>query len=104
MQTELAPDYLIIVLCQRSTQGLYDIAFRMFAPAVGIKEDHVCGSANSFAAGYWASKTGIGSGSPMRVKAVSARGGDIELVWEESQGLTKLRGEARVATRGEIYI
>jgi predicted PhzF superfamily epimerase YddE/YHI9 len=89
---------------------------------IGIMEDPVCGSATSFAAKYWAGRiaavrneggaeaTGSSTTSQsgdkiaMKIRAVGRRGGDIELVWEESSQTAKIRGNARVASRGEIYI
>jgi predicted PhzF superfamily epimerase YddE/YHI9 len=55
----------------------------MFA-AVGINGDPVRGSAIPSAARYWAERSGAASGGPMKVRAASSRGGDVELVWEKS--------------------
>jgi len=40
----------------------------------------------------------------MKIRAVSHRGGEVELVWDETTMRAKLRGNARVASRGEIYV
>lgn len=77
---------------------------RVFAAPWGIAEDPVCGSANTFAAAYWTRKLNLPPGSNMDVKQVSAREGDLGVCWNEKQGMVTLRGEARVASRGEIYI
>lgn len=76
----------------------------MFATLLGIPEDPVTGSASSFAAKYWATKSNVSPGQEFAVKQVSARVGDLGVVWEEKTGTAKLRGEARVASRGEIYL
>ena len=85
-------------------------------------EDPVCGSATSFAAKYWAGRIAAlrnesGAETPgsstvshngdkiaMKIRAVGRRGGEVELVWEESSQTARIRGNARVASRGEIYI
>ena len=77
---------------------------RVFAPVYGIDEDPVTGSACSFATKYWAIKSGVGANKSFPVRQVSERVGDLDVVWNEAAGTAKLRGEARVATKGEIYI
>lgn len=77
---------------------------RVFAAPDGITEDPVTGSAHSFAAAYWTKKLNLPSGSNIDAKQVSARGGDIGVCWNEKRGVVTLRGEARVASRGEIYV
>ncbi|PVF96065.1 Diaminopimelate epimerase-like protein, partial [Serendipita vermifera] len=73
---------------------------RMFAPLKGINEDHVTGSACSFATKYWTAKAGIAPGVAMAVRQVSARGGDVEVVWDDEKGTARLRGETRVSSHG----
>lgn len=77
---------------------------RVFASLLGIPEDPVTGSASSFAAKYWATRANIGPGQIIKVKQVSARSGDLDVIWEEKSGTAKIRGNARVASRGEIYL
>jgi predicted PhzF superfamily epimerase YddE/YHI9 len=76
----------------------------MFAPLKGINEDHVTGSACSFAAKFWAAKAGIAPGVALAVRQVSERGGDVEVVWDDDRGTARLRGETRVSSHGVIYI
>ena len=52
----------------------YDFISRFFAPAVGIPEDPVTGSAHTQLVPYWSGKTGK---SRFRARQVSARGGDL---------------------------
>lgn len=51
-----------------------DVASRMFAPAVGIPEDPVTGSAHAVAAPLWAERLGR---NPLRCRQLSARGGTL---------------------------
>ncbi|KAG8762713.1 hypothetical protein FRC15_008402 [Serendipita sp. 397] len=104
----------IVTICQRTkTEAGIDVQgydYRMFAVPVGVAEDPVCGSAISFAANYWESKTKpreyTGGDKYVeftnRIRAVSSRGGEIDVICDG--GWAKLRGEARVASRGEIYL
>ena len=73
----------------------------MFAPSAGVNEDQVCGSANCLMGPYWAGKKGFGS-KEMRVRQVSARGGDIKVECQDRA--VKLRGQAKVIGKGEIYV
>ncbi|CCA67771.1 hypothetical protein PIIN_01595 [Serendipita indica DSM 11827] len=81
--------------------------YRVFAPAWGVTEDPVCGSAIAFAASSWVAKVppqvDALTGEPVsKVRAVSARGGEIDVVCDGA--VVKLRGEVRVASRGEIFL
>ncbi len=52
----------------------YDFVARVFAPAIGIDEDPVTGSAYTSLTPYWSQKLG---NQPFRARQVSARGGDV---------------------------
>lgn len=66
-----------------------DFVSRFFAPAAGLNEDPVTGSAHSMLAPYWGRRLGKKS---MRAQQLSKRGGELWL---------KLRGE-RVMISGEV--
>lgn len=66
-----------------------DFVSRFFAPAAGINEDPVTGSAHCMLTPYWAKRLGKKS---MRAQQLSVRGGDL---W------VKLRGD-RVLIAGEV--
>lgn len=74
---------------------------RMFAPLSGLKEDIVTGSSNCLVAPYWAQKKDL-KASEMRVKQVSARGGELKAIWEGDT--IKLRGQAKLVGKGEMYL
>ncbi len=69
----------IIVTCRG--EGKYDFLSRFFAPAVGITEDPVTGSAHSTLGPYWSQRLGK---QRMTAYQASARGGEVEV---------ELRGE-----------
>ncbi len=68
-----------------------DFVSRFFAPAVGVPEDPVTGSAHCTLAPYWASRLGK---SVLRARQLSRRGGEI---------LCELRGD-RVALSGQAVL
>ena len=74
-----------------------DFVSRFFAPAVGVPEDPVTGSAHCVLAPYWAGELGK---TRMAARQVSARGGDVgcELRGER----VVLSGHAALYARGEI--
>ncbi len=57
----------------------YDFVSRYFAPAKGILEDPVTGSAHCLLTPYWASRLGK---SRLRARQASERGGDLECTLE----------------------
>ena len=59
-----------------------DIVIRVFAPAVGLPEDPVCGTAHRIIAPYWAERLGKTS---LHSRHLSKRGGDL---WCEVVGNT----------------
>ncbi|KAI0316860.1 hypothetical protein OF83DRAFT_1124558 [Amylostereum chailletii] len=77
---------------------------RMFAPAAGVPEDPVCGSAHCLLAPYWSAKLALEAGTDVRAKQVSWRGGDLGLTMESGTGVLRLRGEARIVMRGEVLL
>lgn len=68
-----------------------DFVSRFFAPAVGVPEDPVTGSAHCTLAPYWASRLGK---TVLRARQLSPRGGEI---------LCELRGD-RVALAGQAVL
>jgi PhzF family phenazine biosynthesis protein len=72
----------------RSDDPHYDFCSRFFAPALGIDEDPVTGSAHTRLAPYWARKLGK---KKLRAFQASLRGGNLEC---------ELSGKDRVLIRG----
>jgi predicted PhzF superfamily epimerase YddE/YHI9 len=74
-----------------------DFVSRFFAPAVGIPEDPVTGSAHCTLIPYWANKLGK---TRMTAKQVSSRGGD--LICEYKNDRVVIGGQARLYMEGRI--
>ncbi|KIM74922.1 hypothetical protein PILCRDRAFT_827753 [Piloderma croceum F 1598] len=110
--TETQP-YTINVLSSEGHRDK-DIAFvsRMFAPTVGLPEDHVYGSAHALLTPYYTSKRRARSEEPssqpavnleLHAKQMSKRGGDLRVVWDEERGIVKIAGEV-VRTGGGSWV
>ena len=63
-----------VIVTSRSSSGEYDFVSRFFAPAAGINEDPVTGSAYCCLGPYWKEKTGR---AEMTVYRASEHGGVI---------------------------
>jgi predicted PhzF superfamily epimerase YddE/YHI9 len=94
-----------------SSAGQDGIAYetRMFAPNIGVREDHVCGSAHCLNAPYWAAKAqeghvegGSTDGKAQHAKAVSARGGDIWASYFAAAGRVRMRGNVKLFAEGTL--
>ncbi len=77
--------------------GAYDFVSRFFAPAVGVNEDPVTGSAHCCLAPYWAARLGRTS---LVGRQVSARGGTVRVSLEGER--VHLGGQAVTVIRGEL--
>ena len=86
----------VIVTARAETAG-YDFVSRFFAPAAGIPEDPVTGSAHCALAPYWAAKLGR---STLVGYQASARGGIVRLQVRETR--VQLGGSAVTVMRGEL--
>lgn len=100
-QAELAPRTQILVVTAASDKPGIAYETRMFAPTIGVGEDHVCGSAHCLNAPYWASKGRL-DGKVQHSKAVSARGGDIWTEYVASTGRVKIRGNVKRVAAGTL--
>jgi PhzF family phenazine biosynthesis protein len=85
-----------VILTSRATGGEFDFVSRFFAPAVGIDEDPVTGSAHCCLGPHWAGRLGRNSLAGFQA---SSRGGVVrvevkgERVLLGGQAITVLRGE-----------
>jgi PhzF family phenazine biosynthesis protein len=77
----------------------YDFVSRFFAPAVGIDEDPVTGSAHCCLAPYWERKLGKAEFTAFQA---SARGGILHV--RHRNGRVYLRGRAVTSLRGELLV
>jgi PhzF family phenazine biosynthesis protein len=102
---EVAPDLgslgeiteLAVVVTARAAGDGVDIVSRVFAPAAGIPEDPVTGSAHCLLATWWWERLGK---DPIVAEQASARGGRLEVVLAGDR--VRLRGEAVTTVRGEL--
>jgi PhzF family phenazine biosynthesis protein len=78
-----------VIVTARAATPPYDFVSRFFAPAAGIDEDPVTGSAHCTLACHWHDRTGK---SEFRAFQASARGGELGVVLKGDQVL--LRGRA----------
>jgi PhzF family phenazine biosynthesis protein len=90
-----------VMVTARSSSGEFDFVSRFFAPAVGVPEDPVTGSAHCCLTPYWAAR--LDKSERVGFQA-SARGGIVrvalrgERVWLYGQAVTVLRGELLATT------
>jgi PhzF family phenazine biosynthesis protein len=88
-----------VIVTARSTSTEYDFVSRFFAPAFGINEDPVTGSAHCALAPYWKEK--LGKDTMMAYQA-SARGGVLRVTVKGDRVL--LAGQAVTTLKGELSV
>lgn len=86
-----------VIVTSRSDDPAYDFISRFFAPAVGVPEDPVTGSAHTALGPYWAKRLGK---TEMLAYQASARGGVMRVQVEGQRVL--LSGQAVTVLRGEL--
>jgi PhzF family phenazine biosynthesis protein len=87
----------VIVTSEPASGADYDFVSRFFAPAVGMDEDPVTGSAHCCLGPYWAARTGR---TGFEALQASAREGRIHVVVRGSR--VELTGRAVTVLRGEL--
>lgn len=88
-----------VMVTARSSSGAFDFVSRFFAPAVGVDEDPVTGSAHTCLAPHWAERLGK---TEMRAHQASARGGDLRVRLAGDR--VKLAGRAVTTLVGELVV
>ncbi|WP_165070266.1 PhzF family phenazine biosynthesis protein [Paludisphaera rhizosphaerae] len=102
---KLAPDYGRIkaipvrgvIATARSSDPSFDFVSRFFAPAVGIDEDPVCGSAHCCSGPFWAERLGR---KALQARQVSPRGGVIRVRLEGDR--VAIAGKAVTTVRARL--
>lgn len=102
----LQPDYaamtrlstLGVIISAPSDDARFDFISRFFAPAMGVPEDPVCGSAHCCLTPYWAARLGK---TRLMAYQASSRGGILRVRLEGDRVI--LGGQAVIVTRGECY-
>ena len=102
----LAPDMAAIagmdrdgVIVTSPGEGDYDFVSRYFAPAKGVPEDPVTGSAHCMLAPFWANKLGK---ITLRAYQASARGGEV--ICRLVGGRVELEGRCVFYLEGQVEI
>ena len=98
-QTETGFEKHIVTSDSTSGKFTEDYIVRMFAPAAGIDEDHVCGSASCTTSPYWATEKGI---TELKARQVSERGGRLRVGMDGDN--IKLCGQVRVTSVGRLFL
>ncbi len=101
----LAPDFNLlseapvrgVIVTAQSSAAEFDFVSRFFAPAAGINEDPVTGSAHCCLAPFWQSRLGK---NHFRAHQISARGGVLNVSLSGDRVL--LAGKAITVLRGEL--
>jgi len=87
----------VIVTAPADDDTDYDVVSRFFAPAMGIDEDPVTGSAHCTLAPYWSARL---NRERMRYHQASARGGTLEVARVGER--VEIRGQAVTVMHGEL--
>lgn len=87
------------VVCTAPGEGSTDFVSRFFAPASGVDEDPVTGSAHCSLAPYWVARLGR---NPLRAHQRSRRGG--HLTCEVQGDRVLLRGQCVRVIEGTLYL
>jgi PhzF family phenazine biosynthesis protein len=88
-----------VIVTSPSADPAFDIVSRFFAPAVGIDEDPVTGSAHCALAPFWAARLGR---SELRAFQASRRGGVLDL--RVAGDRVALAGRAVTVLRGDLVV
>ncbi|MFZ2491364.1 MAG: PhzF family phenazine biosynthesis protein [Thermoanaerobaculia bacterium] len=88
-----------VIVTSRSASAGVDFVSRFFAPAVGVDEDPVTGSAHCALTPYW-QQAGLGKDGWMNAFQASARGGILRVSLQGDR--VKLQGQAVTILRGEL--
>lgn len=86
-----------VIVTARASGGDYDFVSRFFAPAAGVDEDPVTGSAHCALMPYWGQRLGR---SRLTAFQASSRGGLLRLRLEGDR--VKISGKAVTVLRGEL--
>lgn len=86
-----------VIVTARSDDGGFDFVSRFFAPAAGVDEDPVTGSAHCALGPYWSARLGK---KDLMARQVSARGGVLKVGVRGDRVL--LGGRAVTVLRGEL--
>ena len=96
---ELAPRCLIVTAPGDGWREPCDFVSRFFAPALGVPEDPVTGSAHCTLTPYWAARLGK---TALRARQVSQRGGERECALSGAR--VTIKGRTAFYLEGRIHV
>ncbi len=88
-----------LIVTAPSDDRSFDFCVRCFAPAVGIDEDPVTGSANCALAPFWAEKTGK---NDFNSHQISKREGILKVSLKDDR--VEISGQAKTIFKAELYV
>jgi PhzF family phenazine biosynthesis protein len=88
-----------LIVTAESSDPMYDFCVRCFAPALGIDEDPVTGSAHCALVPFWSGKTGR---NEFMSHQVSKREGILKVAMAGDR--VEISGKAKTILRGELYV
>jgi PhzF family phenazine biosynthesis protein len=88
-----------LIVTAQSEDPMYDFCVRCFAPAVGIDEDPVTGSAHCALAPFWAEKTGK---KDFNSHQVSKREGILKVSLKGDR--VEISGQAKTIFKAELFV
>ena len=88
-----------VIVTARSADARFDFVSRFFAPAAGIDEDPVTGSAHCALADYWGRKL---DKSVLVAYQASARGGIVHVMIQDNRVI--LSGDGIIVAEGELLV
>ena len=88
-----------VIITSRSEKPEFDFISRFFAPAVGVNEDPVTGSAHCVLTPYWSAKLGR---TDLTAFQASQRGGILKLAMRKDRVL--ISGQAVTVIAGDIQV
>lgn len=88
-----------VIVTARSDDARFDFVSRFFAPASGVDEDPVTGSAHCCLAEFWGKRLGK---KIMKGFQASTRGGVVEVELRGTRVI--LRGDAVIVARGDLFL
>jgi len=83
-------------------ESTFDFSSRFFAPALGIEEDPVTGSAHCVLAPYWSVTLGKAPGTVLTALQASPRGGVLRLRLNDDSSRVEILGQAVTVIRGRM--
>ncbi len=88
-----------VIVTSKADAGRYDFVSRFFAPAIGIDEDPVTGSAHCCLGPYWESRL---NKSEFEAFQLSERGGVVRVKVVPGSGRVTLSGRAVTVIKGDL--